>query len=499
MARLKTVNQLVPFIGGVFYMVLLIYAAVSKLNDFQQFRIQLGQSPIVTAYADWVAWGVPLLELLIAGFFLVERFKLLAFYCSYALMLAFTAYIVIILNFSDYIPCSCGGVLEAMGWTTHVVFNLGFIILSIWAIYILENQSNQNKTSKLRKVLLKLTITGLCSGGIVLILFLMSEKNLHRNNAFLRRFPHHPIVKKYDLDIKYNSYYVAGYDAGHLYLGNSTAPLHLLKVNLQNRDTVHIKINLDAQTIKFRSVTVKLSPPHFFVMDGMVPCVFRGEIGKWTASLWMKNTAYFSHAIPINSDEIYFKSIRGSSKEAVLGILKSGDSMAVKLKPGILEKQIDGVFDVDGMMVSSQHSKYLGYVYYYRNQFLVMDSNLELIERRKTIDTVSQVQLKLSKPNEFGEIQMQAPPVIINKSAALYQDYMFIQSDRLGKYDEKRMLNQASVIDVYNWKENEYELSFYLYHLNGNKPRAFYVYDRYLVALIENNLNVFEIKPNYFK
>ncbi len=120
------------------FVLLLVYAATSKLWDFQQFKVQLGQSPVLTAYAEGVAWIVPGVEYLLALLLLFNGSRLAAFYGSLALMVMFTTYIVLVLHFSDYIPCSCGGVLEDLGWTEHIVFNLFFVILVVIAIVQLE-------------------------------------------------------------------------------------------------------------------------------------------------------------------------------------------------------------------------------------------------------------------------------------------------------------------------------------------------------------------------
>lgn len=48
------------------YILLFVYAAISKLLDFENFRVQLGQSPLLSAFAGSIAWLVPILELLIA-------------------------------------------------------------------------------------------------------------------------------------------------------------------------------------------------------------------------------------------------------------------------------------------------------------------------------------------------------------------------------------------------------------------------------------------------
>ncbi|MHA7831830.1 MAG: MauE/DoxX family redox-associated membrane protein [Flagellimonas sp.] len=120
------------------FVMLFVYAATSKLWDFQQFKVQLGQSPILTAYAGWLAWLVPLTEYLLVILLLQRSRRLSALYAAFGLMVMFTTYIILVLNFSDYIPCSCGGVLENLGWTEHIVFNLFFIALALIGIILLE-------------------------------------------------------------------------------------------------------------------------------------------------------------------------------------------------------------------------------------------------------------------------------------------------------------------------------------------------------------------------
>jgi uncharacterized membrane protein YphA (DoxX/SURF4 family) len=126
----------------ILYILLFVYAAVNKFLVFDEFVIQIGQSPVLTAYAGWVAWIVPSLEILISLMLVIPRFRLLALYAAFTLMVMFTAYIFIILNFSDYIPCSCGGVLEKLGWTEHLIFNIVFVILAFIGIIIISPQKN---------------------------------------------------------------------------------------------------------------------------------------------------------------------------------------------------------------------------------------------------------------------------------------------------------------------------------------------------------------------
>ncbi len=131
---------LITEIVSTLFILLFVYAAVSKLLDFQKFRVQVGQSPILTSLGNWIVIVVPSIEILISIGLMFTKLRLKAMYGSLILMTIFTTYIVFILNFSPYVPCSCGGILDKMGWKEHLIFNLGFVLLAIFGILLLENK-----------------------------------------------------------------------------------------------------------------------------------------------------------------------------------------------------------------------------------------------------------------------------------------------------------------------------------------------------------------------
>lgn len=126
------------------FILLFSYAALSKLWDFNLFKIQLGQSPLLTAFAGWVAWGIPIIELLTALLLAIPKYRLVALYAALGLMSLFTLYIIAILKFSDFVPCSCGGIFERMGWQEHLIFNVVFVILAILGILMMPVTSNSS-------------------------------------------------------------------------------------------------------------------------------------------------------------------------------------------------------------------------------------------------------------------------------------------------------------------------------------------------------------------
>jgi len=117
---------------------LFMYAALSKLIDYEKFRVQLSQSPMLTLYASWVAIVVPAVEILLSLLLSINRLRLIALYGSFALMVMFSAYIIAITQFSEVVPCSCGGILQNMTWSQHLFFNIIFVLLTFTAILFHE-------------------------------------------------------------------------------------------------------------------------------------------------------------------------------------------------------------------------------------------------------------------------------------------------------------------------------------------------------------------------
>jgi len=121
---------------SIFFILLFIYAAISKLTDFQKFKVQLGQSPLLAPVVKPVTWMVPGIEITIVILLIIKKTQLKGLFMSFGLMVMFTGYIITILNFSEYIPCSCGGILQNMSWKQHLLFNLIFVVLGCIGVLI---------------------------------------------------------------------------------------------------------------------------------------------------------------------------------------------------------------------------------------------------------------------------------------------------------------------------------------------------------------------------
>lgn len=122
--------------------ILFIYTALSKLSGYSNFTAQLSKSPFITSYATSLAWTLPAVEILIALLLVFKRTRLLGLYASFFMMSLFTAYLIVMLNFSYHIPCSCGGALQYLSWNEHIVFNAFFIVIAGMGALMKANETN---------------------------------------------------------------------------------------------------------------------------------------------------------------------------------------------------------------------------------------------------------------------------------------------------------------------------------------------------------------------
>lgn len=483
----KSFAQKIPWIVSLLFILLFVYAAVTKLMDFQTFQSQLGQSPLLAAFAAIVSWGVIVIELLVALLVSIKKTRLLGLYVAYFLMTLFTAYIVIILNFTPFVPCSCGGVLEALGWTEHLVFNCVFIALALLVIAFMEKAS-------LRKICLRLFLVLITGIGIMIVLFTTSAREIKRNNAFQRTYIPHALEKIGEYQLESNAFYIAGVDSSTIYLGNYNAPLYLKALSIDLKQVRDFKIEIDNYELPYKRVRIEVRPPHFFVGDGTVPILFMGATKDWKATLFSHEDAFFYQFAFLDSMSLAVLTTSTKTNANTLGIIhKEQDNVDLKLHPQVLKNQIDGTFDTDGQLLWNELTQQVLYVYYYRNQFEVADKGLNFIFTGKTIDTVSTAVLDIAHYNAHNESKL-GNAILVNRFANSYGQYLYINSDRLGKYEDDEVLSSASIIDQYHIKNNSYIHSFYFYHQYGEKLREFKVVGNFIIGLVNDILWVYRIK-----
>jgi len=470
------------------YILLFVYAAVNKIMDFQNFRVQIAQSPLLTSFAGFVAVAVLAIEIAIALLLSIPQLRKLGLYAALTLMILFSLYIYMILTYSPFVPCSCGGILEDMGWTQHLLFNIAFCILAVSAIYLLDNGTAKSRYY----TAIKIVCLTIASSGFMAVLYLLSEHSVHHQNNFVRRYPPFPAKRIKAQELGFESYYFAGISAGKIYLGNSSAPALVTVFDTTLAKVETFRIGIKDTLHDFHNVQLRVVPPNFYLFDGTVPCVFSGNLTERKAVLKIDKVPGFTKAEVIDSNYLLIRTLSPKKEHLLMKINMNNPQDRISNEK-LLEKQQDGIFDTDGTFNFDPASDKLAYIYYYRNQYIVADRNLKLLSRPHTIDTTSHAKIKTEYVAKRKQRKFSAPPFMVNRITALHKNLLFVNSTLPGKYDSEKMWKNANVVDVYDIRDSSYLLSFYVYKVDGGQINSIMVDDNFLYVLIGTNIVLYKL------
>ena len=129
-----------PEILSSLFILLFVYTAVSKWIDYASFQNTLQHSPLIGSFAVVVAWLLPLIELGIAALLFFDPTRKVGFYATGSLLIVFTVYIGYMLLTATHLPCSCGGVLKYLSWRAHLLFNVGWILLALAGLWLMQER-----------------------------------------------------------------------------------------------------------------------------------------------------------------------------------------------------------------------------------------------------------------------------------------------------------------------------------------------------------------------
>ncbi|HEX9599907.1 MAG TPA: hypothetical protein VF985_00320, partial [Mariniflexile sp.] len=260
-----------------------------------------------------------------------------------------------------------------------------------------------------------------------------------------------------------------------------------------------VNLSIDQDSLPFQFLQLRVIPPYFFLADGMVSYIGRGNTTDWKAHAILNATTFFAKIEPIDSVHVVIRAVSSKTQENVLGKISFLDTSKVELSHKLLQKQIDGMFDVDGVLLYNRQLQKLVYTYYYRNQYIVADNDLQLDHLGKTIDTISRAQIKVGTIASKKQQKMAAPALTVNKYSATYGPYLFVNSKLVGRYEPIKVWDYTSIIDVYNIEENTYLFSFHVYDIGEAKLKEFRVFDDKFIGLIGNHIVTYQMGRNHFK
>jgi uncharacterized membrane protein YphA (DoxX/SURF4 family) len=123
------------------------YTGLDKLIRFEQSRKAFHNQTFPPELAEILSYAVPIAEILLAILLVWSISRWWGYLGSLLLLTVFLSYVGLIwVGAFPRVPCNCAGLLDSMGWGSHMILNLSLIILAIGGLWI---ESKKKKPEKI--------------------------------------------------------------------------------------------------------------------------------------------------------------------------------------------------------------------------------------------------------------------------------------------------------------------------------------------------------------
>lgn len=334
-----------------------------------------------------------------------------------------------------------------------------------------------------------------CFLGSILFIVILSQFSYslnHRKNGFIRLFPPHQAEFKGEFKLPNESYTISGIVENKIYFHSYLSPEKALIVNQDLSNPTFVDWNLPRDSLIFwTQLMTTVKADSIYMIEGSSSAILKGSRTTGELKLRKIKNLKFSDGFMLSSSAMIVRNYDLSLKQ---NVLTKVDITDVRIKNRYaLEKQIDGVFCTDGILLLTPGSSEILYIYRYRNQFIKLDTNLTVLYKANTIDTTSIAKIKVTASNKGQDLSISSPGTSINELVCASDKYLFVKSNLQANNESKKVFENSAVIDVYRLSDGRYTHSFYLEDYKNQKPRSIRATNDKLFALYDNTFQVYTI------
>lgn len=326
----------------------------------------------------------------------------------------------------------------------------------------------------------------------------MRSKEGPTSNGFSRTFIYPHIKLNKFIDLQSSSFVITGKLGKDIMLKDFQKPNSMF---LLNKSTGKLKSISPSVPADFNTNYINHSflAPYLFISNTK-GVILRLDTRKGI-SVSFKHKIKFDQAIAISNQSFIMRSkkYQDNLKERFLGkmILSKDSANRGQYK---FAKPAAEIFDTDGLLHYDHESSKVIYMFFYRGEFLCLDTNLNVKYKAKTIDTIRTPNIKVSKlvtKLKDGGIVKSSKQTslnsVVNQHVTTHKGLVYILSKLKADNEKDISTNKSKAIDVYALTNGKYMYSFYLPNYRSHRLRSFIVESKSITAIFDNFLIFYDI------
>jgi hypothetical protein len=346
------------------------------------------------------------------------------------------------------------------------------------------------------KTSLYLFFTALLSVGIVFILYLRSYRINTSDNGFRRFFPPHFITDLKSSELPFDLCYVAGFTDSTIYLGKYQYPTNVLKTNYVVSKIEAITLNYKSiRKIAWTLVKVVVDSPNTYIMEGLSPNIIKGNMVTSQNVQIAPANLYFDFCIPQSGFSFIDKRFDLKVNSNILERIDTARRLKLSYNLNSGTGKSD-MFTSDGMLNFDWKSRNLVFVYFHSNEFLRLDTNLNLIFKGRTIDTIAHPNIKIGYIASERYTTYSSPPLVVNRRSCITENWLFVNSTLRANNQDNLQFSLSSTIDIYSLLDGRYLYSFYLPKYEKEEMTDFKVHGDKIITLYHHYIVIYKMNFN---
>jgi hypothetical protein len=329
--------------------------------------------------------------------------------------------------------------------------------------------------------------------GILTALVLSANMPNKHKNGFTRKFLK-PLIKVAETPLDVPLSEISGISNSSVFLAGLN-PRAVLILNKQLKFSKTFYISLNVPDKKIVPSKLIIDSPYLYLHLNNLKSVLYGEFPNKKLNLTQLNTEIFTKSIQISKSSLIIRALDSSLAKQVFQKMNLHTGFIEKTSQ-LIENQKDPGISSDGMLTFTLDSSKIFFIQYLNNEFLCLDTNLNIIYKGKTIDTTSNTAIKseiILEKDGNGKISASTPRITVNMRCCTSNNYLFILSGLKADNETDLDFNQNSVIDIYKSNNGSYVGSFYVPKVKNSSIKSLKTTNDTLFLLSDESISSYKL------